>query len=237
MKESRPETFRFKKFELSDTRSAMKIGTDGVILGAWAFENTYPNRILDVGAGTGLISLMMAQRFPSAEVTGIEIDADAAEEARENISRSPWHDRISVIPGDFATCVLKPVDAIVSNPPFFTTGLTAADTQRAGARHEGSLTLGSLVNKSADILVRHGTLALILPYERLDETIYICALRHLDVSRIARIASRPGTVPIRVMLEFTMGLTQTYTQETIYIRTHDNLYSQRYGALTRNFYL
>ena len=215
----------------------MKIGTDGVILGAWAFESYSPERILDVGAGTGLISLMMAQRFPTAQITGIEIDASAASEAAHNIDRSPWRDRISIINGDFSDCDLKHFDAIVSNPPFFTSGLQSPDLQRADARHEGCLSIDKLLERSADILTDGGRLAIILPYERLDKTIYHAAVRHLDVSRIAELSPAPLAQPIRAMIEFTKGLTDTYDRETITIRTASGTYSRRYADLTSEFYL
>lgn len=145
--------FRFKQFEIEQDRCAMKVGTDGVLLGAWAQGG---RRILDIGSGTGLISLMMAQRFPEAEVVGIDMDADACGQARENVMASPFRDRVEI-----ECCRLQDFggtseaaealenaedlksagvfDAIVSNPPFFVDSLKNPDSKRTMARHTDSL--------------------------------------------------------------------------------------------------
>ena len=145
--------FRFKQFEIEQDRCAMKVGTDGVLLGAWAQGG---RRILDIGSGTGLISLMMAQRFPEAEVVGIDMDADACGQARENVMASPFRDRVEIVCcrlQDFAGALeaaeasetaegLKSAgvfDAIVSNPPFFVDSLKNPDSKRTMARHTDSL--------------------------------------------------------------------------------------------------
>ena len=129
--------FKFKQFEIHQDRCAMKVGTDGVLLGAWAPGG---KRILDVGSGTGLISLMMAQRFPEAQVLGIDMDGEACEEAAENVAASPFADRVEI-----ECCRLQDYhsaesfDAIVSNPPFFLNSLKNPDSKRTMARHTDSL--------------------------------------------------------------------------------------------------
>jgi tRNA1Val (adenine37-N6)-methyltransferase len=129
--------FKFKQFEIHQDRCAMKVGTDGVLLGAWAPGG---KRILDVGSGTGLISLMMAQRFPEAQVRGIDMDGEACEEAAENVAASPFADRVEI-----ECCRLQDYhseesfDAIVSNPPFFLNSLKNPDSKRTMARHTDSL--------------------------------------------------------------------------------------------------
>ena len=131
--------FRFKQFTVCDERSAMKIGTDGVLVGAWAdVEDDW--RILDVGTGTGLIALMLAQRNASAKIVGIDISHEAVEEARDNFSRSPWATRLSAIEGD--VCGFEgseKFDHIVSNPPYFVDSLHSPDALRTMARHTSSL--------------------------------------------------------------------------------------------------
>ena len=137
--------FDFQQFSINQDRSAMKVGTDGVLLGAWAspalpcLENL---SILDIGTGTGLIALMMAQRFPSAKVTGIEIDHDAAEEAQDNVSHCPWSDRISIVESALNDFVAFDdagnaceYDLIVTNPPFYNATLKPEEEARAAARH------------------------------------------------------------------------------------------------------
>ena len=141
--------FSFKQFEMSNCRSAMKIGTDGVLLGAWAIgtpisrQSDEELRIMDVGSGTGLIALMLAQRFPEATIVGVECDRDAAEEGADNFAGSPWHENLQMVHADFNTIAQEStsesLDAVVSNPPFFTNGAHAPDMQRLAARHEGTL--------------------------------------------------------------------------------------------------
>lgn len=237
MTDRRPSTFRFKQFALSDSSSAMKIGTDGVALGAWAFSGFSPRRILDVGAGSGLISLMMAQRFPTADITGIEIDSPAACEASENVRLSPWASRVEILNADFLNCALPRFDAIVSNPPFFTTGQLAPDSNRARARHEASLPLHRLIVSASELLIDGGRLALILPAERLDSAIYTAAISHLDARRVAVIRSVPDSQPFRAMVEFTKGLADTYISEEIIIRDTSGHYAPCFASLTADFYL
>ena len=129
--------FKFKHFEIHQDRCAMKVGTDGVLLGAWALGG---KRILDIGSGTGLISLMMAQRYPEAQVVGIDLDAEACAEARENVAASPFADRVNIVDcrlQDYES--LEKFDAIVSNPPFFLNSLKNPDSKRSMARHADSL--------------------------------------------------------------------------------------------------
>lgn len=235
MKE-RPTTFKFKSFEISDSLSAMKIGTDGVLLGAWAFEKA-PNSVLDVGTGTGLIALMLAQRFPKSKITGIEIDPMAANEALRNVEQSPWKDRIKIICGDYLSLRLQPVDAIVSNPPFFSTGELSPTPSRACARHERKLSIDLLIMHSSSLLNPDGHLALIAPFERLDDIIYRGAINHLDAMRITKIKPKPNTNTIRVLVEFKKGLSSTYNEEYMYIRNNDGKLTDEYKQLTSDFYL
>ena len=143
---AREKVFRFKQFGVRHEKSAMKVGTDGVLLGAWTnAENA--KKVLDIGTGTGLIALMIAQRS-KALITGIEIDEDAAEEAYENFVSSPWGDRLRVENSDFAVfsniCNEK-YDVIVSNPPYFVDSLECPDEKRGKARHTSSLSFENLI--------------------------------------------------------------------------------------------
>ena len=152
--------FRFKQFEILQDRCAMKVGTDGVLLGAWASGGT---RILDIGCGTGLIALMMAQRFPAAQVVGIDIDEEACGQARENVTASPFGDRI-----DVAHCRLQDYsgeefDAIVSNPPFFLNSLKNPDSKRAMARHADTLPFRDLWQGVKRLLSENGIFSVVLP--------------------------------------------------------------------------
>lgn len=229
--------FNFKQFSINDARCAMKIGTDGVLLGAWAFENFIPETILDVGTGSGLISLMMAQRFSTASITGIEMDRDASLDAADNASRSPWQSRISVLNEDFmsldTTCKF---DAIVSNPPFYDENVRPIDSKRDIARHESAMSLKSLISRSSGLLTPHGHIALIAPADRLEELIYILTLNRLDPCRVCLVRHNPTTTPLRVMIEAVKGLATTYTRSELILK-NGSRYTQQYQDLTSDFYL
>lgn len=229
--------FRFKQFAISDEASAMKIGTDGVLLGAWALEGRQPRHIIDVGCGTGLISLMLAQRFHESRITAIEIDTEAATEARLNVEQSPWSNRIEIVNCNFAD--YRPtaqVDAIVSNPPFFAEPLRSPLQQRAMARHQAELSPSSLIKWAASILPPYGTLSLIAPAQQCERLIYEASIQKLDCSRISAVKPNHDTPPIRVMLEFTHGLTKSYHEDIIVIRKNTH-YTEKYKSLTQDFYL
>lgn len=160
--------FKFKKFSVSHHRSSMKVGVDGVLIGCWADVDGASN-ILDVGTGCGLIALMMAQRCQGAKVTGIEIDQSSAEEASENVADSEWSERIRIILGNFpedldlAEC--GKFDFIISNPPYFDSGVSDIITRRERARHQGGLSPSVLLRESKHILSHKGRVAIVVPTE------------------------------------------------------------------------
>ncbi len=160
----REKVFRFKQFSVLNHKSAMKVGTDGVLLGAWADVNEAQS-VLDVGTGTGLIALMLAQRC-MAEIVGIEIEPNAAEEAQINFYESPWNDRLRVEMIDFVeyadTCTSQ-FDVIVSNPPYFVNSLECDDEKRQKARHTSSLSYENLISGAVSLLNDNGHLCLITP--------------------------------------------------------------------------
>lgn len=229
--------FRFKQFEINDEKSAMKIGTDGVLLGAWAIGNYTPQHIIDAGCGTGLVSLMLAQRFANARITGIEIDPDSADEARANTAHSPWHDRIEIVTGDLLEYIpATPVDAIVSNPPFFTQPLVSPDGRRALARHGDTLTPDTLITYAARTLRHGGRLAMIVPDELTDNLIYRMQLNRLDVCRVTHVSPTVTSMPVRVLAEAVAGLATSFSETTLPIRDKHG-YTPAYKRLTGDFYL
>ena len=138
--------FQFKQFTVFHDRCAMKVGTDGVLLGAWT-RTGQGCSILDIGTGTGLIALILAQRIPDARITAVELDREAALQAAENVRNSPWAARIEVVEADirqYATRVSHPFDIIVSNPPFFNSSLHSPSEARTQARHTDSLSYAEL---------------------------------------------------------------------------------------------
>lgn len=231
--------FKFKQFEISDQSSAMKIGTDGVLLGAWAFERYSPSHIVDVGSGSGLISLMLAQRFPSAKISAIEIDQFAYLESRKNIDLSPWANRIDTFNCDFKNFISHiPVDAIVSNPPFFDEPFTAPDSQRAMARHQATLSPIALIEFATWHLSDQGILSMIVPAKHEDELIYLATVNRLDCNAVIYVKSNQYRPPFRVLIEFTKGHSSTFKRQTLIIKDKDkNHYTTAYQDLTKDFYL
>ncbi|MCM1449778.1 MAG: methyltransferase [Clostridiales bacterium] len=229
--------FQFKQFNIDDNSTAMKIGTDGVLLGAWAFTDINPHEILDIGTGSGLIALMMAQRYPHASITAIEIDPQATSQAIININNSPWKQSIKVVNTDFRNFTpSQQFDALISNPPFFDQTIYSPSSARNTARHEDSLPLSTLMDKAYQLLTPGGKLAIILPHERIDEAIYLSALRHLDCTHITHVKSKPSLAPIRAMMQFKKGITTKFSRETITLRDNNGTPTQRYLQLTHDFY-
>ncbi len=240
MNETKPKyRFQFKQFGINDSECAMKIGTDGVLLGAWANIQLSHN-ILDVGSGSGLISLMLAQRS-NASITGIEIDSFATKQSIENINASPWKNRISVINADFIEWAsmahnFSQFDHIVSNPPFFNNGPVAPNEYRAIARHCNSLGYEQLIKLSKKLLTDNGKLSIISPIERQDDIIFYSELEQLFISRLTHIYSKEGCKPTRLLWEFSKHkCTPKYT--SLAIRDTQNNFSLEYINLTNEYYL
>ena len=228
--------FTFKQFTIYHDRCAMKVGTDGVLLGAWTnLENA--NRILDVGTGTGLIALMLAQRTKDATITAIDIDVDAVGQARENVSDSPWKDRVEVALQDVCTYVPDGLfDIIVSNPPYFVNSLKCPDGQRTTARHTDSLDANRLIGKVTELLAPEGCFSLILPADQTDELLRIAEENGLYSSRITRVVTRPCLPTKRVLVEFRKTIRICEETELV-VELDRHVYSEDYIALTKDFYL
>ncbi len=218
--------FRFKQFEVRHEVAAMKVGMDGVSLGAWAPAT---GRVLDVGAGCGLIGLMLAQRG-AEHVTLLEIDGPTAAEARFNAEASPWTGRVTAVEGDFLEYAPAwRFDSIVSNPPFFATGMIPPDRRRAAARHRGRLTPDAFMAKAVELLAENGRVSVVLPPERLSEWTFEASLRELKPEVTCRLLTKPSAAPRRVMV--------TYSREGGGSECFLALNSEEYKALTSDFYL
>lgn len=224
----RERLFRFKQFAVAHEASAMKVGTDGVTLGAMAPAR---GRVLDVGCGCGLIGLMAAQRG-AAEVVMIEIDPAAAAEAAANAAASPWADRVSVVGGDFLTCPIDGTfDSIVSNPPFFTGGLLAPDSRRAAARHEDSiLPPAAFMRRAAALLAPGGTVCVIIPSDRVADWTFAAGISGLKAADICELTTRPDAAPKRAVITFSRAAGAT-TRRRLALNSED------YKSLTSPFYL
>lgn len=230
--------FQFKKFTVWHDRCAMKVGTDGVLLGAWA-DTSGATRILDVGTGTGLIALMLAQRS-DALIDAIDIDEAACGQAKDNIATSPFAERIKVISLSLAAyrqTQPAPYDLIVSNPPYFTDSLKCPDTKRTLARHTDTLPLPDLLRDSRALLTSQGHLALILPYDRREYLLTYCREASLFVSKETAVLPTPGACPKRLLIELSLQpvANPLSTQLTIEIERHR--YTPEFSELVRAFYL
>jgi tRNA1Val (adenine37-N6)-methyltransferase len=205
-------------------------------LGAWVNLN-HSHRILDIGTGTGLIALMMAQRCNDCNITAIDIDSEAVSQANENIQASPWKEKVVAIQQDIRS--FHPddyFDTIVSNPPYFINSLKSSDTQRNTARHTDTLSAEELMQKTADLLTENGYFSIILPTEQIEELILISERVGLYPSRRTHVITRPGLMPKRTLMEFCKRKTSFLTDELV-IELDRHVYSKEYIALTRDFYL
>lgn len=198
--------FQFKQFTVWHDKCAMKVGTDGVLLGAWAsVQNAH--KILDVGTGTGLVALMLAQRsLPDADIIALEIDGAAAGQARENVTRSPWKERVEVVQTDFRDYQSSDkFDVIVSNPPYFVDSLECPDQQRNAARHNGSLTYEELLEGVVGLLAEDGTFTIVIPTDVADRVKMIAATKNLYAVRQLNVITKPGGIPKRTLITFTFS--------------------------------
>ena len=227
--------FRFKQFAVEQDDVAMKVGTDGVLLGAWANSDN-AKRILDIGTGTGVIALQMAQRNSQAQISAVEIDETAAHRARANFDLSPWAERLTVeqtAVQEFAPA--EKFDLIVSNPPYFVDSLLPPDAKRSTARHTHDLTFEELDNAVCRLLSESGKFALILPVTEFEKYL---TLTQLHLVRRCDVCPVEGGAVKRIMGEFAKHKTPEIMHENIAIeRGRRGDYTDEYRALTKDFYL
>ncbi|MCD7937942.1 MAG: methyltransferase [Tannerellaceae bacterium] len=230
--------FKFKQFVIKHDRCAMKVGTDGVLLGAWA-DLTGCKNILDIGTGTGLIALMTAQRS-NAHIDAIEIDKKACQQAIENVRESVFCDRIEVFhtPFDrFIPVENKKYDLIVSNPPYFRDSLKGPNNQRNKARHDDGLSLNILLSKSSSFLTSNGRIALILPIDKQEELYSLTGKYGLYPVRQTVVYPTPDSSPKRILAEFSPIPLQTFKTDQLFIEISRHQYTPEYIELTKEFYL
>lgn len=227
--------FSFKQFAIRQERCAMKVGTDGVLLGAWAPECIAGGRILDIGTGTGVMAIMAAQRNPSARIVGVEIDDMSALQARENAEASPWADRVEIVNADIRSYeAAAPFDLVISNPPYFVDSLKSPDSCRTTARHTVSLDFGELMSAVERLLAPDGRFAVIVPAEAASRVV---ASGRLALRRRCDVRSKPSAGPIRTMMEFAAGYCGAPEFSELTIGDGKGGYTAEYVALTRDFYL
>lgn len=231
--------FRFKQFELHQELCAMKVGTDSVLLGAWATIPSTGN-ILDIGTGTGILSLMAAQRSIDAMITAIEIAPQAAQQAQANVSQSPWHNRIEVIEGNFTTLFAKSdrqYDCIISNPPYFEQSLHSPDAARTTARHTTTLTYADIFSIARSLITPRGTLSLVIPADLYEQVNGTAMLYGWGASRLTMVQTTLRKRPKRALGEWRLNHYAPCIGEQLIIHAPDGGYSSQYMQLTRDFYL
>ena len=238
--------FRFKKFEVVNERSAMKVNTDGVLLGASMTIKPTDRRLLDVGTGTGTIALMAAQRLSAsagqekAVIDAIDIDRVSAEEAGFNFNNSPWTEMLNVHYAsleDFAQGREGKYDLIFSNPPYFEDSLLAQQERRSNARHNSTgLSYRELLEFAAERLTDDGRFAVVLPAEQEAALTRHARMCGLHMFRIVKVRTVPRKAPGRIIAEFSRFRTDFPAEEVITIQ-NEGKYTQEYLSLTRDFYL
>ena len=230
--------FQFRQFIVHQQRCAMKVGTDGTLLGAWALAPSGRCRILDIGTGTGLIALMMAQRFPESSVLGIDIDPEAVAQATENVRLSPFSERIKILQENLMKFDdTDGFDAIVSNPPYFVDSLECPDDQRTMARHMVSLTYEGLIRQSFRLLNDDGCLSLVIPSESRPLIESAASLEGFFLSRVCLIKTTPRKQPKRQLIEFRKHSVKELIIEEGIIEDLPNVRSSWYQQLTKEFYI
>lgn len=234
--------FRFKRFSVKHDRSAMKVGVDGVLIGAWVSSEGI--QMLDVGTGCGLIALMLAQRNEKAMIEAIDIDTASVAEAMENVSLSSWSDRISVYNMSFDEWLCqspeKKYDLIVSNPPFFDSGIIKPTTTRELARHQGTLSPKRLICQGAQLLKPDGRLALIAPVEMKEGLLTAGKDSGLIPLRICFVRNKEYAKEKRVMIEFLNGEGSNRiepVEELLILFGPSGDPTQKYRDLCKDFYL
>ncbi len=234
-------SFAFKKFTIRQEKCAMKVGTDAVLLGAWA--KTYGVRhALDIGTGTGVIALMLAQKC-GATIDAIDIDEDSCGEAKKNVKNSPWPERVHVHHislQDFARMQDEKYELIVSNPPYFNDSLPATEESRTKARHTVLLPFRDLVEGAAKLLTKEGKFCVILPPREGEKFKEIAASKGLHLTRITRVKTTPEKAEKRWLMQFAFTPKPQVSDSTLIIE-QDNLnaqhYTDEYKELTREYYL
>jgi tRNA1Val (adenine37-N6)-methyltransferase len=229
--------FTFKQFTVKQDKTAMKVGIDSVLLGSWIAVDGSERNVLDVGTGTGLLALMMAQKIAGAKIVACEIDEQACEQAYENISSSAWDDRITVINADIRTYTRtdEKFDLIICNPPYFEKSLKSKNSERNLARHNDCLPFPDLMDSVHKLLRDTGRFALIIPEEKAGQITELATEKKLFP--VKRLNIKPTeTKPVnRVILEFSYT-SQPTEEHTLTVRTGDS-YSADYKSITGDFYL
>ena len=231
--------FKFKEFTINQDQCAMKIGTDGVLLGAWTSIKENPYSILDIGTGTGIIALQLAQRTDAETIDAIEIDDKAYEQAVENFENSDWGDRLFCYHAsleEFVAEIDEKYDLIISNPPFYTDEFESENKARNKARFTSSLSFLTLLNGVSNLLSAEGLFSVIVPFKEEQNFIQLASKVNLLPVRICRIKGTPIAETKRSLLELSFRESDILTTELI-IETSRHQYTKDYIQIVKDFYL
>ncbi len=232
--------FQFKQFSVQQDQCAMKIGTDGVLLGAWTPIEHNPISILDIGTGTGIIALMLAQRTNAEQIDALEIDESAYEQSVDNFENSSWSDRLFCFHAGLDEFIEEPedeYDLIVSNPPFYAEDYKTDNEQRDLARFQDALPFEDLLEAADLLLSENGIFALILPYKEESKFVDLAKEFELFPIKITRVKGTPTTEIKRSLLAFSRNKPAQILADELVIETARHLYTPEYIALTKDFYL
>ena len=232
--------FTFKQFAIEQDRCAMKIGTDGVLLGAWAPIDNHPFSILDIGTGTGIIALMLAQRSAAQQIDALEIDEAAYEQATDNFENSPWNDRLFCFHAGLDEFIEEPeeeYDLIVSNPPFYSEDYKTENESRDLARFQDAMPFEQLLEAADLLLSEHGIFVVIIPFKEEENFIALANEFELYPLKITRVKGTPTTEIKRSLLAFSRNETTDLPIDELVIETARHVYTQEYIGLTKDFYL
>ena len=232
--------FRFKHFTIDDQNSAMKVGTDGVILGAWASMPSRDGVLLDIGCGSGILSLIMAQRSEGwLNIDAIDIDEGAVRDSQNNFDSSQWNKSLNAICDNFVSFSKecgKKYDMVISNPPFFTEDTLSPDSKRVSARNTSSLSFESLFEGVKEIISPKGLFSMITPADNYTYLAQTALIQGFYLRRLTWVVTIEGAEPKRVLTEWSREQAQ-YTMDTLVVTTKDGLYTPQYKELTKEFYL
>jgi tRNA1Val (adenine37-N6)-methyltransferase len=230
--------FRFKQFTIQQDRCAMKVCTDSCILGAWTARRLMEEKnILDIGSGTGLLAIMLAQKS-EAGIDTVESDPDAAIQAGENISSSPWANRIRGYPGDVRYHPFEfNYDFIITNPPFYETDLHSPDPKKNKAKHDLSLTLEELISVIRSRLVANGRFSILLPYQRFEFFENLAAANDFFLQEKLTIQQTPKHKPFRSIGLFGFQKPENLISNDLQIKDEAGKYTQEFIDLMKDYYL
>jgi tRNA1Val (adenine37-N6)-methyltransferase len=231
--------FHFKKFSIDDSKAAMKIGTDAVLIGAWVPCGN-ETRILDIGTGSGILALMMAQRNTNTLIDAVEIDYDASMLAELNVQLSPWPNQVHIFNTtiqEFSLANKHNYSLVICNPPFFTDSLKAPDKARSTARHNDTLPVKDLLHCTSNLLTDNGKAAFIIPANAYENWKVEAAKQYLYPTLTTWVKSSESHNPHRVMIAFSREKQPAIIDNEISIYSSKNIYSPEYRELTRDFYL